>query len=846
MSGAERTGSAMATLPIQALWKLAMRMLARDWRAGEQRLLALSLVIAVASVTTVAFFADRVARSLVSEAGQLLGADLVIVSDKPIDARLAREAQRLGLASTSAVRFPSMAQSGDKTLLVEVKAIEHGYPLRGRLLVRNAVTGPDFTPHEPSAPGEVWIDDRLMRRMGLNIGDRIGLGEREFRVASQLSEEPESSAGFFNLGPRLMMNAADLESTGLIQTGSRVTYRLFVAGSAATVATFRDFATQAIGAGQRVEDVRDARPEIKSALERAERFLGLAALMTVLLAGVAVALAARRYLQRHLDACAVMRCLGASQNTILAIHVMQFLTIGLLAGLAGCAVGFACQYVLAVVLAPVVSVTLPAPGLRPALQGMATGMVMLLGFALPPLVALKKVPALRVLRRDLGAPDSVGVSAYVLATIAIAALVLWQAGELKLGLYVLGGIAGTALACGLLTALAIRLLGRAGRGRGLNWRFGIANLRRHRAGSIVQVMALALGLMALILLSLVRANLLADWRKSLPADAPNSFLVNIQPSEVHEVERFFTDRGVAMPHLFPMVRGRLVAINGKPVSSRDYTDDRARRLVDREFNLSWTESLQPGNTVVEGRWFDSGDTGKPVLSLEEGLAKTLNLKFGDNLTYDIAGSQITTRVTSMRKVDWDSFRVNFFAVTPPGVLEKFPASYVTSLHLAPQQAAMVDELVKRFPNMLVIDVAAILAQVQRTMDQVIQAVEFVFLFSVVAGVLVLFAAIGSTHDERQFDAAVMRTLGASARQLRAVQAAEFALIGSLAGLFAAFGATAIGYFIAERVLNLPYTFDPWVWVTGTLVGAAGVTIAGLVGTAGVLRTPPMQVFRASS
>jgi putative ABC transport system permease protein len=559
-----------------------------------------------------------------------------------------------------------------------------------------------------------------------------------------------------------------------------------------------------------------------------------------------VALAARRYLQRHLDACAIMRCLGAGQALILALHVLQFFMIGLIAGAIGCAVGFACQFVLAVVLAPVVSVTLPAPGLRPLVQGMTAGMVMLLGFALPPLIALRKVPTLRVLRRDLGAPNGAGLSAYVLGAAAICTLVLWQAQELRLGLYVLGGVLGTAAVCAALTLLVLQLLSRIGRRAGLNWRFGLANLRRHRAGSVVQVTALGLGLMALILLTLVRADLVDNWRNSLPADAPNRFLVNIQPDQLPAVSQFFNTSGVTPPRLFPMVRGRLVEINGKPVSSRNYVEDRARRLVDREFNLSWAQTMQPDNVIVAGRWFAAADAGKPLLSVEEGIATTLGLKLGDSLTYDIAGTRLTARIASLRKVEWDTFRVNFFVVAPPGVLEKFPASYVTSLYLPLGQSTLMDGLVKRFPNLLVIDVAAILAQVQRIMNQVVRAIEFVFLFSIAAGLLVLFAALGSTHDEREFDAAVMRTLGASARQLRAVQAAEFALIGALAGLIAALGATAIGYVLAQKVLNLPDAINPWVWLAGLVVGAAGVTLAGLLGTAKVLRTPPMQVFRASA
>jgi putative ABC transport system permease protein len=816
-----------ADLSSVAVLRLAMRMLARDWRAGEQRLLALALIVAVASVTTVAFFADRVGRSLTSEANQLLGADLVVVSDQPIAGRFTQEAQRLGLSATAAVRFPSMTQFAGRTLLTEVKAIAPGYPLRGKLLVRSSETAADFEPRSIPSSGEVWVDDRLLRRLDLKIGNHLGLGEREFTVAAMVSEEPESSAGFINIGPRLMMNAADLPSTGLIQAGSRVSYRLFVAGGAAAVASFRDFATQAAGRGQRVEDIRDARPEIKSALERAERFLGLSALMTVILAGVAVALAARRYLQRHLDACAIMRCLGAGQRLILSLHVLQFVMIGLIAGAVGCAVGFACQFVLAAVLAPLVSVTLPAPGLRPLAQGMVAGFVMLLGFALPPLIALQNVPTLRVLRRDLGTPDSMSISAYVLGSAAVAGLVLWQAQELKLGLYVLGGVVGTAAACVGLTLLVLQLLSSVGRSAGLNWRFG-------------------LGLMALILLTLVRADLLNGWRNSLPMDAPNRFLVNIQPDQVQAIAQFFAANKVAPPQLFPMVRGRLVEINGKPISSRDYAEERARRLVDREFNLSWTQSMQPGNSIVAGRWFDSRDAGKTVLSLEEGIARTLGVELGDSMTYDIAGSRLTAQIVSLRKVAWDSFRVNFFVIAPPGLLEKSPASYVTSLHLPAERSVLMDDLVRGFPNLLVIDVAAVLAQVQRVMDQVVKAIEFVFLFSIAAGLLVLFAALGATHDEREFDAAVLRTLGASGRQLRAILAAEFALIGALAGLLAALGASAIGYVLADRVLNLPYSINPRVWLVGFLIGAVGVTIAGLLGTAKVLRTPPMQVFRASA
>jgi putative ABC transport system permease protein len=835
-------------------WRRALafsaRLLARDWRAGELRVLAVGLIVAVTSLTTVAFFADRVKQALSAEANQLLGADLIVISDRPIAPALAERARELGLATVQLVRFPSMTVAGENTVLTEIKAVGPGYPLKGRIAIR---AGPDAEPARPQGipdPGTVWGDDRLLARLGVGIGDALGVGERHFRIAAQVVEDPETSVGFLNLGPRLTLNLVDLQSTGLITVGSRVSYRLGVAGTPAAIAAFRVQAERSIGPGQRVEDVRDARPEIRSALERAEKFLGLSALLSVILAAVAVALAARRYLRRHLDGVAIMRCLGASQGLILRLHVAQFVVLGLLASALGCLLGVAGQSVLAALLTPLVGVALPLPGWMPVLQGFAAGFVLLLGFALPPIVALRRVPTLRVLRRDLGLPDSAGWAGYAVGVAALGGLLLWEAQDPKTGWYVLGGAVGTMAALALVTLALLRLATWSGRRAPFAWRFGLANLQRRRFSTVTQVVALGAGILALVLLTLVRSDLLANWRQSLPADAPNRFLVNIQPDQVEPLRGFFAQQGYAAPQMFPMVRGRLVAINGRPVSSLDYSEDRAKRLVDREFNLSWAERPQVDNVILAGRWWTPAQRDAPsfsaedgLFSVEDGIAQTLGIRMHDRLTYEIAGSRLEGTVSSLRKVEWDSFRVNFFVVSPPGMLKGYPASYVTSFHLPAERGALMDQLVQRFPNVLVIDVASVLAQVQRIMDQLVKAVEFVFLFGLLAGLVVLFAAISATHDERVFDAAILRTVGATGRQMLSAQAAEFLAIGALAGLLASIGATVLGYVLAMRVLNVPYAVDPWVWLAGLAGGTGGVLLAGLLGTRRILRTPPMEIFR---
>ena len=842
--------SPIGVVPPLSWWRgfaLSARMLARDWRAGELRVLAIGLIIAVTSFTTVAFFSDRVRTALSVEASQLLGADLVIASDRPIDEELAQEAVKRGLRTVQTVRFPSMTVYGERTQLTEIKAVAPGYPLKGRLTIgesSQSLTGKPAT--IIPQPGTVWGDDRLLARLGVGVGDTVSLGDRSFRVAARVLEDPELSISFLNMGPRLIMSLTDLPSTKLIQVGSRVTYRLSVAGPLDSIKAFRSFAESRKGPGQRVEDVRDARPEIRSALDRAEKFLGLSALLSALLAAVAVALAARRYLKRHLDGCAIMRCLGASQSVIVRLHVQQFVVLGMAASLIGSALGFAGQAVLAALLQPVVRVALPLPGLLPVLQGFVAGFVLLLGFAIPPLIALRRVPTLRVLRRDLGVPDTAGVLGYLVGVAALAGLILWEAQDLKVGAYVLGGAVGTMAVCTLVTWLLMRGLAVSRQRAGFAWRFGFANLRRRPLATITQVVALGVGIMALVLLTLVRGDLLTSWKKTVPPDAPNRFLVNIQADQVAGLDTFFRDHAFPVPQIYPMIRGRLVAINGQSTSSANYSEDRAKRLVDREFNLSWTERLHPDNIIVQGKWWTPAENGKGLFSVEEGIAKTLGIRMGDRLTYEIAGKQIEGVVASLRKVEWDSFRVNFFVVSPPGVLDGFPTSYVTSFHLAAEQSALMDQLVKRFPNFLVVDVASILAQIQRMMDQVIRAVEFVFLFGLLAGLVVLFAAISATHDERVYDAAILRTLGATGRQMLSAHAAEFAAIGALAGLLAAIGASVLGWVLADRVLNVPYQFSAGVWLAGLIGGTAGVLLAGLAGTRRVLRTPPMEIFREAA
>jgi len=827
--------------------RLALRLVARDWRAGELRVLIAAIFLAVASVGTVAFFADRVKSGLAQQANLLLGADVMISGDRPLPHSFADEAQRRGLATSPAIRFNSMVQAtggvSGPAVLTDVKAVADGYPLRGAIALVEPGSTTRHDAHGIPARGDAWIDTRLADRLGVTKGATLAVGDATLTVTAIIAQDPEIAGLTFAPGPKLLLNLDDVPATNLLQPGNRATWRLLVAErKPGDVDRFRAWLTTATTPGQRVESVRDLRPEVRQTLERAERFLGLSALVAVLLAAVAVALAASRYLRRHLDAAAMFRCFGASVARTLTLFAVQFTALGIASSALGVVGALLGQQLLATMLATAFVETLPVPTLLPAVKAFATGVLLLFGFALPPLVALANVPPLRVLRRDLPRPRIAGILAYVCGVAVVAVLIAWQAQEAQAASIMLGGVAGLLIAAAALAWLMLTLLKRVPQ-RGVSWRFGLANLRRRPLASSLQIGALALGLTSLLLLTVVRGDLLRDWRASLPPDAPNQFLVNVLPEQVDDARAFLDTSIHVKPEFRPMVRGRLVELNGKPLDTTQY-ETRARRLAEREFNLSWTDRIPEGNRTVAGAfWTTQGRGADAGISLEDGIAQTLGVKLGDRLTFDAGGSRVTALVTSLRKVDWDSFRVNFFALFAPGALDTLPATYIAAFRAPEGNVGWLSGLVSRYPNILAIDVAEILQQIQGIIDRVARAVEFVFLFTLAGGLLVLQAAIASTQDERKFDAAIVRTLGASQRQLQSAQATEFLLLGSLAGLLGAAGATAIGYALAEHVFNIRFTGNALVWVYGIVGGAAAVTLAGWLGTRSTVNEPPLTVLR---
>ncbi len=844
----------------QRAMQLGWRNLWRDLRSGELNLLVLSVVLAVAALSAVGFFSDRLQAGLWRDARQLIGGDAVVVSDKPTAENFVQKAKQLGLKTNATLSFPSMARADDaqggETKLVALKAVSEGYPLRGQVTLLNASgNGTSDNPtsmatRQVPSSGQAWVDPALLDVLNSKLGDKLWLGDQSFQISALIDREPDRGAGFMNFAPRVMVNLIDIPATGLVQPASRLSYRLAVAGeeSQANVQKFIQWAREEVAKpevrGVQVESMESGRPELRQTLDRAEKFLNLVALLAALLCAVAVALAARTFAAKHLDACALLRVLGQSQQTLSIAYAFEFITAGLVASLLGVMVGYGVHYAFVWLLAGLVDVQLPSATGAPAWLGLGMGLTLLLAFGLPPVLQLAQVPALRVIRRDMGGLQPASVGVLIAGLLGFAGALMWASRDVKLGLMTVGGFAIATLLFAGATWLVLKML-RKWVPSNTTPRWLLLATRQVMARpvyAVVQVSALSVGLLALVLLVLLRTDLISSWRKATPVNAPDRFVINVQPEQTQAFQSTLKQTGVQNYDWYPMIRGRLVAINGKTVSPQDYTDERAKRLVDREFNLSSRAAKPEHNEVVKGAWLENE---KDAVSVEVGIAKTLGLKMGDRLQFDIGGIMSEGRVTSLRKVDWGSMRANFFVIYPVDNLPNVPLSYMAAFK-SPDVPSFERNLLQQFPNVTSVDLRASLTQVQKVLDQVIRAVEFLFAFTLLAGLLVLTAAVTSTREERKREFAIMRALGATGRLLSQVQTAELMGVGLMAGFLASLVAELVGWGLARFVFEFEWTASLWVPIAGALTGAVLAWLAGWWGLAEVLRQPVSQTLRQAS
>ncbi len=836
-----------------SLWTLGWRTLWRDLRSGELRLVMVAVTLAVAALTAVGFFSDRLQGGLQRDARQLLGGDAVIVSDNAPTPQWAAQARTLGLQTAQTLSFPTMGRApdaqGGATRLVALKAVGPGYPLRGQVRLTQDAGDLVGTPTDAIPPAQqAWVDAALLEALGMKLGDTLLLGDAAFKLTQLIAQEPDRGSGFMSFAPRVLINEADLPATGLVQPASRITWRLAVAGAPDAVKNYQTWAEAELKKpevhGVRLESLESGRPEMRQTLDRAEKFLNLVALLAALLSAVAVALAARGFAARHLDDCAMLRVLGLPQRAIAGAYTVEFLLIGLASSLLGVLIGFAVHYVFVWLLAGLVEAALPGASFWPVLFGVGIGLTLLMAFGLPPVLQLAQVPPLRVIRRDVGGLKATSIAVLGLGVAGFAALLLAVSADLKLGLIAVGGFAGAVAVFAALSWVAVKLLRRVvNEARAPRWlALATRQISARPAYAVVQVSSLAVGLLALVLLVLLRTDLISSWRAATPADAPNRFVINVMPDQSEAFRAALDKAGVQRLDWYPMFRGRLVAVNGRAVSMDDYSEERAKRLVDREFNLSNAAEAPSHNEVVAGRW-QPGEAD--AVSVEEGLAKTLGLKLGDRMRFDVGGMTLEGRITSLRKVDWASMHVNFFVMFPQAAMADLPVTYIAA-YRAPNQPGFDNALVRDFPNITNVDMSATIAQVQRVLDQVIRAVEFLFGFTLVAGLIVLFAAVSATREERAREFAIMRAVGASSQLLRQVQRAELVGVGLLAGFLASVVAVGVGWAMARYAFDFEWHASPWVPLVGSVIGAVLALAAGWWGLREVLRRPVVETLRQAA
>ena len=826
--------------------QLAWQQLFAQFKSGDLRVLILALVLAVTSITAINFFTNRISAHLNAQGGMLLGGDMVIIADHPIPASYNKLAKKAGLQSASTIEFASMAINNNKNQLAEVKALSVDFPLRGDFNVQFAANKLPVNVKTIPKPNEVWLEPRLANALGIKLGDFLELGASRFNVTGLLMREPSRGGDMFSFAPRLMMNSQDVAATKLIQFGSRIKYQLLVAGNAKQLAQFSESILPLIQRGERVEDVKTARPEIRSALDKAETFLGLSAMVSVVLSVVAMLLASGPFVTRAQESVALMRTFGANKIAIMKISLYQTAFLALIGAVFGCLLGFLLQNILAISAGKLFLETLPAPTFTPVLIGFALSFSLLFAIMWPHIQALKTIPAMRILRNDYTVNTSSTLRLYWPVVLVMVLLILWVAKTMQLALaFILGLLVLCVITSAVAYGISQLLYSLSQRNAFQNsLGFGLANLKRRLGLSIAQMIGFSLGAMVLMLLMMIKTDLMQAWQGSLPIDAPNRFIINIQPDQVASVQTFIKELGVNSPQVFPMIRGRLVLKNNQLISTNAFDNERAKRLVSREFNLSTAATMQTDNKLLQGRWWRPDEAGAPMLSLEEDIAKVLNVGIGDTLTFDIGGTQITLTITSIRKVEWDSMRANFFAVTPPRALDQFTASYMTAFYLAKNQDNALNTLLQQFTNFTVIDVASIMNQVRDIMQKLTTAVGFVFTFCIVAGLVVLYAALVATRDSRIRESALLRVLGASRSQTTQAFLIEFVCIGAVAALVAVVVASGLSFYLSRFILDIPFQFNGKLAFIAFSAALVFIPLAAWLAIKSYLNVPPKQLLNS--
>ena len=821
---------------------LALRFLRRDWRSGELNLLALALLICVASITTVAFFIDRMEQAINRQSSELLAADFVIASSRDIDLQRTELARSFGLKTSSLKLFRSVLVVKEAVQLVEVKVVDDNYPLRGELQVSDQPYAQGYVQQGKPTAGVVWVEPRLLQALNVNVGDKVELGTKSFVISKVIAYEPDRGGDFFRMAPRLILRDADLQQTSLLQPGSRINHRLLVAGDPKQVDRFIQVVKATPEEGEELISIKQGRPEIRFAFERADFFLNIVALISVLLGSIATAMAAQRYSRRHVDSVAILRTLGLTQWRIFMLFLLEMSLFALITSIIGCVLGYMAQYALSQVMSGLIVGQLPQPGFTPVWIGTTTGFIALLGFVIPPLWLLKATPPIRALRRD----QHYSVFNLLFVVIFIAAVFIlwvWRLGQGDITQYLLAGSLGTLIGLFITARLVVYALKPVRGFMSVSWRYGLANVTRRGNLAAIQISAFGLGIMFILLNSLIRTEMLDTWRHTLPEDVPNYFLTNAQADQLAGIEQFFLNKKIAPPKFAPMTRGRLLTINDKPVRVEDFDQPQAKNLILHEFNLSWSQELREGNVILKGRWWREDERGKPYISLDQSIIKALRLKVGDKLRFDVGGTELVLEVLNSRGVDWNSFRVNFFALLPAGLLEDMPSNWVASLHLDAKQARVLADMIKLYPNITVIDIDAIIDRIRTLMARVSSAVEYLLGFTLLIGIIIMLTALKTTEDERRHEAALLHTLGARRSWILKGNLAEFSLMGMIAGSIAGLAAMLTGHFLAKEVFKFDYAFTPVPVIIGLVAGTVFISLIGLFGTNKVLSQPPIDTFR---